>query len=440
MAANSLVSGWQNVKLGDIIELKYGKSLPAKDRDNMEFPVYGSNGVVGEHSQPLVKTQGLIIGRKGSYGEVTLSEQPFFPIDTTYYVDELYGQPISYWYYLLKFLPLTQLNRSTAIPGLNREDAYFLEIQLPSLAEQKIIADKLDNLLAQVKSIKARLERIIEILKQFRQSVLAAAVSGKLTEEWRVAKGITIETWKYEAAKNVCEKVQSGSTPRENPFDQDGTVPFLKVYNIVDQKIDFDYKPQFITSETHSKGSCARSVAFPNDVLMNIVGPPLGKVAILTNQFPEWNLNQAITLFRVKKELLDHKYLYYVLCEGALVRNVMPETKGSVGQVNISLSQCREAILPVPSIEEQREVVLYIDKLLSNADVIDKYIQSALDRVNNLTQAILAKAFRGELTAEWREANPELISGENSAEALLERIKAERELAKLATKRGRGKA
>lgn len=75
----------------------------------------------------------------------------------------------------------------------------------------------------------------------------------------------------------------------------------LKVYNIVDQKIDFDYKPQFITSETHSKGSSARSVAFPNDVLMNIVGPPLGKVAILTNQFPEWNLNQAITLFRVKK-------------------------------------------------------------------------------------------------------------------------------------------
>lgn len=60
-----------------------------------------------------------------------------------------------------------------------------------------------------------------------------------------------------------------------------------------------------------------------------------------------------------KKELLDHKYLYYVLCEGALVRDVMPETKGSVGQVNISLSQCREAILQVPSIEEQRSGTVY---------------------------------------------------------------------------------
>jgi len=260
----------------------------------------------------------------------------------------------------IRALGLFSLNAQHAVnqSSLNQKKLGSFELPLPPLAEQQIIMDKLDSLLAQVESIKARLERIPEILKQFRQSVLAAAVSGKLTEAWRVAKGITIETWKYEAAKNVCEKVQSGSTPRENPFDQDGTVPFLKVYNIVDQKIDFDYKPQFITSETHSKGSSARSVAFPNDVLMNIVGPPLGKVAILTNQFPEWNLNQAITLFRVKKELLDHKYLYYVLCEGALVRDVMPETKGSVGQVNISLSQCREAILPVPSIEEQREVVL----------------------------------------------------------------------------------
>lgn len=339
---------------------------------------------------------------------------------------------------------LTNGERSmTGAVGLRRVPRSFVEnfeVNLPPLDEQQVIADKLDTLLAQVESIKARLERIPEILKQFRQSVLAAAVSGKLTEAWRVAKGITIATWKYEAAKNVCEKVQSGSTPRENPFDQDGTVPFLKVYNIVDQKIDFDYKPQFITSETHRKGSSARSVAFPNDVLMNIVGPPLGKVAILTNQFPEWNLNQAITLFRVKKELLDHKYLYYVLCEGALVRDVMPETKGSVGQVNISLSQCREAILPVPSIEEQREVVLCIDKLFNNADVIDRYVHSALNRVNNLTQSILAKAFRGELTVDWREANPELISGDNSAEALLGRIKVERELAKPATKRGRGKA
>lgn len=84
-------------------------------------------------------------------------------------------------------------------------------------------------------------------------------------------------------------------------------------------------------------------------------------------------------------------------------------------------------------------MVLCIDKLFNNADVIDRYVHSALNRVNNLTQSILAKAFRGELTVDWREANPELISGENSAEALLEKIPAERS-ARPVTKRGKGKA
>ena len=311
-------------------------------------------------------------------------------------------------------------------------------IPIPPLAEQKVIADKLDTLLAQVDNTKARLERIPEILKRFRQSVLAAAVSGKLTEEWRGS--IEYETkgskllpikWGVAAAKDVCIKVQSGSTPRDNPFDQNGTIPFLKVYNIVNQKIDFDYKPQFVTEDVH-KAALKRSIAEPNDILMNIVGPPLGKVAVLTDQYPEWNLNQAITLFRVEPSKLNHLFLYHVLCEGELVREVMPDTKGSVGQVNISLSQCRDALLPVPPLEEQIEIVRRVEELFAFADRIEHAAQAALSRVNNLTQSILAKAFRGELTADWRAANPELISGKNSAEALLARIKAER--AKLSKK------
>lgn len=236
----------------------------------------------------------------------------------------------------------------------------------------------------------------------------------------------------------MCEKVQSGSTPRDNPFDQNGTIPFLKVYNIVNQRIDFDYKPQFVTEAVHKK-TLARSIALPNDILMNIVGPPLGKIAILTNQYPEWNLNQAITLFRVDSDLLLNKFMYYVLCEGALVRDVMPDTKGSVGQINISLSQCRDAIIPAPTILEQAEIIHRVEQLFAYADQIEQRVKDAQTCVNSLTQSILAKAFRGELTAEWREQNSDLISGENSAAALLDRIKAER-AAQANAKKPRGKA
>lgn len=313
--------------------------------------------------------------------------------------------------------------------NLNTEIVKGLDVILPSTLEQQEIVRQLDVMLAQVEQIKARLDAIPAILKKFRQSVLADAVSGKLTEEWRDFSGITFDTWSFEKAEELCLKVQSGSTPRNNPFDQNGTIPFLKVYNIVDQKIAFDYKPQFILEEVHKNGS-KRSICKAYDVLMNIVGPPLGKVAIVTDQYPEWNINQAITMFRVDPEKLDYKFLYYVLCEGQIVRDVLHETKGSVGQINISLSQCRNAIIPKPKLSEQQKIVEQIDLLFNVASKLEETVQAAQKRVNLLTQSILAKAFSGELTAEWRERHQDLITGVNSAEALLAKIQAEREASK----------
>jgi type I restriction enzyme S subunit len=84
-------------------------------------------------------------------------------------------------------------------------------------------------------------------------------------------------------------------------------------------------------------------------------------------------------------------------------------------------------LIPLPSTEEQNEIVRRVEQLFAHADKIEQQVQAAQQRVDKLTQSILAKAFRGELTAQWRKDNPELISGDNSAEALLAKIKAERE-------------
>ncbi len=92
---------------------------------------------------------------------------------------------------------------------------------------------------------------------------------------------------------------------------------------------------------------------------------------------------------------------------------------------------------PFPTFQEQTEIVRRVKQLFAFADQIEQRIKDAQSRVNHLTPSILAKAFRGELTAEWREQNPDLISGENSAEALLERIKAEREKSKPVKRTGR---
>ncbi|SMO93503.1 type I restriction enzyme, S subunit [Thalassovita litoralis] len=136
----------EKVRLGDICELKYGKSLSKKVREAGEFCVYGSNGVVDNHVEGFTSGKTIIIGRKGSIGEVAFSDGSCWPIDTTYYVDETATKQDARWlYYTLGSLGLTKLNKSAAIPGLNRNDAYDKELWLPPLAEQKRIAGILDQ-------------------------------------------------------------------------------------------------------------------------------------------------------------------------------------------------------------------------------------------------------------------------------------------------------
>ena len=428
---------WQRCQLGDVLNLINGRAYKKEEML--------TEGV------PILRIQNLNGGNNWFYSNLDLAEDRYcYKDDLLYAWSATFGPYWSKWdhkliyhYHIWKIETSSVLYKQfayyalwnitealkasahgVAMPHITKAGMEAWEIDLPPLTEQKIIAEKLDTLLAQVDSTKARLEQIPQILKRFRQATLTVAIQGDLTKNWRIENNI-INAWTNQKASDLCIKVQSGSTPTGNPFEQNGKIPFLKVYNIVNQKIDFDYKAQFITDEVHRSKS-KRSIAFPDDILMNIVGPPLGKIAILTDQYPEWNLNQAITLFRVDKEKLLSKFLYYVLCEGKLVRDVMHETKGIVGQINISLTQCREAIIPCPSLLEQHEIVRRVEQLFAYADTVEKQVNNALTRVNNLTQSILAKAFRGELTAQWRAENPDLISGENSAAALLEKIKAER--------------
>lgn len=132
---------WQEVKLGEIVTLNYGKSLPERKRVYGKFPVYSSAGLTGWHNESFVQGRGIIVGRKGTIGSIYKSEVPFFPIDTVFYVSETDTKvDIDFLYYLLSGLGLNNLNSDSAVPGLNRNTAYAQEIGLPPLPEQKAIA------------------------------------------------------------------------------------------------------------------------------------------------------------------------------------------------------------------------------------------------------------------------------------------------------------
>ena len=109
--------------------------------------------------------------------------------------------------------------------------------------------------------------------------------------------------------RSFCDFITKGTTPSKNDLLTEGDIPFLKVYNIVNNQLDFDYRPTFISNEIH-QSKLNRSKIYPTDVIMNIVGPPLGKVAIIPNQHPEWNMNQALAAFRPLAGIYN-RYVFY---------------------------------------------------------------------------------------------------------------------------------
>lgn len=172
---------WEVKKLKWIARLEYGSSLSEEARADGTVPVYGSNGIVGEHSKSITDNPAIIIGRKGSYGKVSYSDVPCFPIDTTYYIDQrLTKENIRWLYYLLISIDLDQITFDTGVPGLSRDFAYDKLIPLPTKNEQTAITNFLDHKTAQIdESIKKILSQI-ETLKEYRQALISNVVTGKL--------------------------------------------------------------------------------------------------------------------------------------------------------------------------------------------------------------------------------------------------------------------
>lgn len=316
-----------------------------------------------------------------------------------------------------EFQKLLTLNATgTTVSGIKAATLKKLKLPIPSLLEQKIIADKLDSLLAQVNSTKARLEKIPQTLKRFRQAVLAAAVSGKLTEEWR---GTTILIdWKKGILKNFIKKPSYGTSAKSH---KEGLIPVLRMGNLQSGKLD--WSDLVYTSD---KNEIEKYKLIAGDILFNRTNSPelVGKTSIYRGE------RDAIYAgYLIKVQCLDGlnpEYLNYHL-NSHIAKQYCHEVKSDgVSQSNINAQKLAAYPLIVPSIEEQAEIVRRVEQLFVYADTIEKQVQNALERVNNLTQSILAKAFRGELTAQWREKNPDLISGENSAQALLAKIQQQR--------------
>ena len=191
--------------------------------------------------------------------------------------------------------------------------------------------------------------------------------------------------------------VAAGSTPSKECFVEHG-IPYIKMYNLRNQKIDFDFHPQYIDYKTHTE-SLHRSMTQVGDIIMNIVGPPLGKLAIIPNDLPEANFNQAAVLIRplLYKNTLN-KYIFRYLEQMSEINSI--STKGSAGQVNISLSQSQSIRVPLPSLNEQKRIVEEIDRCFTLLDTLEQNECDLKEAIQKSKSKILDLALSGHLTSD----------------------------------------
>lgn len=441
---------WLSVQLGDVVH--YGKTEKCELSDvtgdtwvlELEDIEKDSSKIIQRldaSARPFKSTKNkfskgdILYGKLRPYlNKVVIADNSgvcsteIIPLNAEPYIDNRY---LFYWLKSEMFLDyVNSVSYGVNMPRLGTQDGLVAPFLLAPLAEQKVIADKLDVLLAQVETIKTRLERVPEFLKIFRQSVLTAAVSGKLTntdfekeifkldsEEWDIPK-----SWQrvnlhelINTSKPICYGVVQ---PGEEVAD--GKL-LIRVCDIYEGEVDYS---NLRTISPEIDKQYLRSKVSVGDILVTIVGA-IGRVGIVREDI-EANIARAVAKVSPNFKVVLPMYLHIWLSSPVLQWWLVNSSK-EVARKTLNLKELKEAPVALPSLDEQAEIVRHVEQLFTFADNIEQKAKSALVRVNNLTQAILAKAFRGEFTANWRSAHPEFISGENSANTLLEKIKAERE-------------
>ena len=414
---------WIHTQLGNLVEVKSGIGFPKELQGKAKgtYPVYK----VGDISKAFLMNNAFVdkaenyvsneevkilkgsIFREGSTVFAKIGEavklnrrgyisQPGLADNNVMAVIPLDNSLDRFIYFFLNTVDLSEAARSTTVPSIRKGDIENLIIPLPPLAEQHYLADKLDSLLARIQTLSDQLAAVPALLKQFRQSVLADAVSGKL---------INIKSLTYQNL-NQCAKIHNGarkpiSLKERNKIQ--GNIPYYGATGVVDYVNGYTHKGRFLLVGEDGANllSKAKDLAY-----------------IVEGEI--WVNNHA----HVLKE-----YENYSLDFIKIVINSLNLSNWVTGTAQPKLTKKALESLPIPkfTFAEQTEIVRRVEALFALADQIEQQSRAAAKRVALLTQSVLAKAFRGELSAQWRCEHPDLISGDNSAAALLARIQAERE-------------
>jgi len=386
------MNSWIEKSLGEILVLNYGKGLPEKKRIKGEFPVYGSNGIVGWHNEPFVNHRGLIVGRKGSAGNVHFSSKPFCPIDTTFFVTDKDTQlNLIFLYYLLLHINLKRILGDVGVPGLNREMAYK-ETALfpPKKSEQQKIA----HVLSKVQQAIEHQERIIQLTTELKRTLMhkifTEGLRGEAQKQTEI--GLVPDSWEVVRIGKYA-RVLNGYAFKSRDYISKG-VWLIRISNVSDGFLinkDNKYLPENFLSE---KPDFALK---EGDLILSLTRPIIKtgmKYCFIEKKHLPALLNQRVGKFEIIDKKLLKEYLYHIIFSPYFVEPLKIMAEGS-NQPNVSPTRLENFLMPLPTeIEEQQQIAVLITNITKKINIAKGKISSLNDLFRTLLHQLMTAQIR----------------------------------------------
>jgi len=366
--------------LGEVLKLEYGKPLPDDKRNpNGKYPVYGANGEINRTDEFYYDKPSIIVGRKGSAGEINLTEPKFWPLDVSYFVTFDYQKDdLNFIYYLLSNLELPKLAKGVK-PGINRHEVYAIAVPLlPPLPEQQRLVAILDEVFAALATAKENAAKNLQNARELFESVLQGVFANR--------------GWGWEERKLTAVGItQTGTTPKTSDKENYGDfIPFIKPADIdITGNGEIRYDNEGLSEQGLRNGRLMST----GSILMVCIGATIGKVGFVDR---EVSCNQQINALSVNKGF-EPKFFYYALSTQHFFEQVMTSSAQATLPI---INKGKWEILTVnypKSLIEQRAIVAKLDALSAETKKLEAIYQQKLANLEELKKSVLRKAFRGEI-------------------------------------------
>lgn len=389
---------WEIVRLKRVCTLAYGEALPGEARGDGDIEVYGSNGPVGTHGQANTLAPCLVIGRKGSFGKVNFSYSPVFAIDTTFFVDRRFTKADIRWlYYVLIDARLDRATKDSAVPGLDREDAYAREVCLCPSSEQRAIAAFLDRETAKIDALVEKKERLIALLQEKRTALVSHAVTKGLDPsvpmkdsgvEWlgAIPAHWEVKPLKFTVTMNPDVLDEATRPDYEMLYVDVGNVDSIGTIQNA-ESVRFEDAP-----------TRARRKVRTGDTILSTVRTYLKAIAFVNDPPDNLIVSTGFAVLRPGRNVAP-KFLWRLVQSQQFVDAVVSYSEG-VGYPAINPSRLGRLVAWLPPLPEQRAIAAFLDRETAKIDALIAKVREAIERLKEYRTALISAAVTGKIKAE----------------------------------------